>query len=504
MATFPDLLRFAHAASRGAFLPYFHAGALANIFMRLACGASRRVLLAAPPRHSKTSAFAVYGAPWYLLGNPSKQYVYAAHSATFAEQKGSQARDVFAESAPLYGHHLSETSFSAGRWAVSRHGGSMRSVGVGTAVMGEGIDLLCIDDPIPGAAEAASQAFKDQLWEWFSGTLINRLNPDAGVLVFHQRFATDDLIGRILERMTAGGPAWEYHCWPVIAEDHDPLGRPPGGLLWPDVWPLHKLQEKWADSTQFWIEAQYGQRPTVLGGNHFKADWFKGKFFTSDGERYYPSGRDSWARHQCPVFVTADLAASEKTSANFTVFLAAAVTPRRDMLLLDVERKRHPIDRIVPALLQFCQRHGPSWCGIEADGFQAAIAQEAMRTPGMPPVRLLKTASRSKLVRATDAILMAERGQIFTPEVAPWKEAFLSELCAFTGDDKKDRYDDQVDVLSWGAIEHKRARFEAPSFAGSKPAADGHEERHVVHPADVLRARPRRASRLNPFVGRGY
>jgi hypothetical protein len=35
-----------------------------------------------------------------------------------------------------------------------------------------------------------------------------------------------------------------------------------------------------------------------------------------------------------------DLAASEKTSADFTVFLACAVTPDQDLLLFEVVRER--------------------------------------------------------------------------------------------------------------------------------------------------------------------
>ncbi len=67
-------------------------------------------------------------------------------------------------------------------------------------------------------------------------------------------------------------------------------------------------------------------------------------------------------------------------------------------------------------------------------------------------VKPVSPLGRDKLNRATGAIAMAASGRIFIPEVQTRDfdvEELINELVRFTGDDKKDGKDDQVDVLSY-------------------------------------------------------
>jgi predicted phage terminase large subunit-like protein len=105
-----------------------------------------------------------------------------------------------------------------------------------------------------------------------------------------------------------------------------------------------------------------------------------------------------------------------------------------------------------PELARACSRWRPWWVALEANGFQVFVAEEARNTPGMPPVREIEPEGKSKLVRAQPALVRAERGRILLPEYAPWLEDFLSELVLFTGDERRDAHDDQVDVLSYAAL----------------------------------------------------
>ena len=81
-----------------------------------------------------------------------------------------------------------------------------------------------------------------------------------------------------------------------------------------------------------------------------------------------------------------------------------------------------------------------------------ALVKEARKTGGIPTVKLLETLNRSKLVRATPAINRACGGQLYVPEEAPWLDEFLAELVQFTGDERQDAHDDQVDALAYGVI----------------------------------------------------
>jgi hypothetical protein len=38
---------------------------------------------------------------------------------------------------------------------------------------------------------------------------------------------------------------------------------------------------------------------------------------------------------------------------------------------------------------------------------------------------------------------------VYLPDSAPWKEQFIAECVQFTGDEKQDAHDDQVDCLAY-------------------------------------------------------
>jgi len=195
-------------------------------------------------------------------------------------------------------------------------------------------------------------------------------------------------------------------------------------------------------------------------GGRFKREWFRRyRVEIIDGELYYVlPGREprSAKVSDCWNFLTCDPAASEKETADYTVIGTFCVTPLRDLLILDIVRLQCGVDQIVPALAQACRRCDPAWVGIEATGFQWAIVFAARKHPGIPTVKGLEPEGKGKLVRATPAIIRCEAGGIFFPESAPWLEDFKAELVQFTGDDKVDAHDDQVDVLAYAVQELDR------------------------------------------------
>jgi predicted phage terminase large subunit-like protein len=168
---------------------------------------------------------------------------------------------------------------------------------------------------------------------------------------------------------------------------------------------------------------------------------------------------------ECWKFCTVDPACTEKETSDFTAIATFAVTPQRDLLVLDVVRKRLAMDRIVPELADVCGRWQPLWAGIESTGFQVGIVKTAAQCPGIPSVKALEPQGKGKLVRATPAIIRCEAGQVFVPESAPWREDFIAECVQFTGDEKQDAHDDQVDCLAY-AVQHldQYPAWEAATF----------------------------------------
>ena len=77
---------------------------------------------------------------------------------------------------------------------------------VGGTLTGRGADLIVIDDPLK-AEEAMSETSRKRAIDWYSGTLVSRLNDKehGPIIVVMQRLHENDLAGHLLEQ---GG--WEH------------------------------------------------------------------------------------------------------------------------------------------------------------------------------------------------------------------------------------------------------------------------------------------------------
>jgi hypothetical protein len=131
-------------------------------------------------------------------------------------------------------------------------------------------------------ADARSQVIRDGVWEWFNGTVYNRLQPGGAIILINHRMHEDDLVGRLIERMKAGADTWTIICLPAVAEapseeypEPDPLGRKVGEALWPSSYPIEALNRIRANTLARNWSALYQQRPTPDEGEMFVPERIK-------------------------------------------------------------------------------------------------------------------------------------------------------------------------------------------------------------------------------------
>ncbi len=83
--------------------------------------------------------------------------------------------------------------------------------------------LTVIDDPVKSRAEAESQTYRDNIWDWFNDDIYTRLEPNGKVILIQTRWHEDDLAGRLLrESNEDGGEKWEVVNLPALAESVSP------------------------------------------------------------------------------------------------------------------------------------------------------------------------------------------------------------------------------------------------------------------------------------------
>jgi predicted phage terminase large subunit-like protein len=156
---------------------------------------------------------------------------------------------------------------------------------------------------------------------------------------------------------------------------------------------------------------------------------------------------------------------SQKQTADYTVVAVWGVTPNRDLLLLHRVRKRIAGPDQVPLLRKLYEEWKPDTIGIESVAYQISVVQAARRD-GLPVVELKP--DKDKVSRSLTAAARLEGGNVWWPKGAPWLDEWESELLLFPNS----RHDDQVDALSYAALEVGKRRRVVNSEAMARALAD--------------------------------
>jgi hypothetical protein len=220
-------------------------------------------------------------------------------------------------------------------------GGGVYCAGIGGALTGRACNVLWVDDPVKDRASAESGTIREAAWAWWENVALTRLAPGARVCLIQTRWHTDDLAGRILSRPSP--LRWKTITIPAIAEDNDVLGRKPGGeLASVRSRPAGYFRRLRAGMSHYVFSALYQQHPVAAEGNFFRRQAFR---YWRPAEPW-PDGRaridcegQPVILQDCWLFGTVDVAASAKTSADYTVIALWAATPSDDLILLDRERE---------------------------------------------------------------------------------------------------------------------------------------------------------------------
>jgi predicted phage terminase large subunit-like protein len=390
-----------------------------------------RLAVFMPPGAAKSTYASILYAPWHLAQHPSANIIAASHTAELAEKWGRRVRNLIAEHSPVLGVGLAPDSQAAGRWETDS-GGEYFAAGVGGAIAGRRADLVVIDDPIRSREDADSETVRDKIWDWYKSDLYTRLKPGGRIVLIQTRWHEDDLAGRLLADMAAGGDHWEVISLPALAEADDPLGRPVGQPLWPEWEDEANLERKRrAVGARDW-SALYQQRPAPEDGDYFKLEWLKPYDIAPDPKLMRIYGGSDYA-------VTAN-------GGDFTVHAVVGLDPEGRMYLLDLWRKQAASDEWVEAFCDLVRKWKPlGWAeeqGQIKSGVgpfldrrqrerQAYVFREQFPTRGDKAIRAQSIRGR-----------MAQEG-LYVHEKAEWFPALRSELLSFPAG----KHDDQVDAL---------------------------------------------------------
>ncbi len=265
------------------------------------------LMMALPPRHTKSLFCSILYPAFWLGHNPEKQIIHSSYAAALSNSFSLQVRAMVRDSEQykiLFPHMaLSPERQRLDDWKLVT-GGGFKSIGVGGGITGHGADLFIIDDPHKEGDEKSPTQLQ-AVFDWWTSAARTRLSPGAAVLFPMTRWAPRDLAGRQLEIAEHDRKAdqWELLRLPAIAEKKDPLGRKRGTALWPERYSLEALLKIRAISERY-FEALFQQNPQITDQPLFKLDDFVRSDVPVVGE----------------IFWTVDLASTIQSRADYTVF----------------------------------------------------------------------------------------------------------------------------------------------------------------------------------------
>lgn len=388
-------------------------------------------MLLCPPQHGKSQSSSER-APALALGNaPSMDVISASATAHLAEKFGRSVRDCINshEYRNLFpGTQLSEDSQAKGEWRTQQ-GGGYYAVGVGGALMGRGAELAIIDDPFATWDDAQSEITRENVWDWYTGTLYNRVRPGGAIILIQHRMHEDDLAGRLIEQQKHGGDKWEIVEFPALLHD------PP----WPERYDRQALERIKAISGPRKWSALYMQNPTPDEGTFFKRDWFR---------RYTPEQLPK-ALHK---YISSDHAPAGNEDGDFT---CVRVWGRNgdDIYLLDGFRKQETIDvsmaRVVGCKAEnkvgLLQKHKPlCWFPEDDNNWKAVagfVAKEMRRESQYCRIEPISPHGSDKMTKAQAIQGMASMGCVWIP-VGPEGDEIIEQYVKFPGG----KNDDEVDT----------------------------------------------------------
>ncbi|MDO9338110.1 MAG: hypothetical protein Q7T61_17070 [Caulobacter sp.] len=408
-------------------------------------GEIRRLMGFMPPGSAKSTYAVDVFTPWFLARGRNRSVLVVTYATALAGRRGRKARSVTRQ--PVF-QALMDVVPEKGRasaidWGLS-NGGEWMGAGMLAGITGNRADLVVIDDPVKGRAEADSALIRKRTREEFDDTVRTRLKSGGRIVLIQTRWHEDDLAGSLLPEDYDGrsgpvlcrdGETWEVVSIPALAErEDDPLGRRVGDWLWPEYWPA----DHWGQfrlNPRTW-NALYQQRPRPEEGGYFERRCFQ-----------------RFQEHELPkalrYYGSSDYAVTEG-GGDFTRLTVWGVDARLNLWRVGSwggqTSSEQWIERQCDLIADYRRRGGiRRWFG-EAGVIQRAVepmlrAKMRQRKVSCPLEWL--SSGQDKATRARAAQALVREGRVWVRDDGDG-DCFIDECVAFpTG-----RYDDEVDCLS--------------------------------------------------------
>lgn len=238
---------------------------LANTLQEFVFNSPKKVLvISIPPRCGKSRTASLF-AEWTFGKDPTKKIMTGSYNETLSTQFAKTVRNTIQTQKvepfiPVFSDVFPDVKIKQGdaamnMWSLEGQYSSYLATSPSGTATGFGCSLMIIDDVIKNAQEANNQLTKQAHYEWFTNTMLSRLEEGGKIIIIMTRWASDDLAGRIINHFKDDA---EVISLKALQDD--------GTMLCEDVLSRESYEEKKKLMSPDIFYANYQQEPIDLKG----------------------------------------------------------------------------------------------------------------------------------------------------------------------------------------------------------------------------------------------
>lgn len=238
---------------------------LANTLQEFVFNSPKKVLvISIPPRTGKSRTASLF-AEWTFGKDPTKKIMTGSYNETLSTQFAKTVRNTIQTQKvepfiPVFSDVFPDVKIKQGdaamnMWSLEGQYSSYLATSPSGTATGFGCSLMIIDDVIKNAQEANNQLTKQSHYEWFTNTMLSRLEEGGKIIIIMTRWASDDLAGRIINHFKDDA---EVISLKALQDD--------GTMLCEDVLSRESYEEKKKLMSPDIFYANYQQEPIDLKG----------------------------------------------------------------------------------------------------------------------------------------------------------------------------------------------------------------------------------------------
>lgn len=238
---------------------------LANTLQEFVFNSPKKVLvISIPPRTGKSRTASLF-AEWTFGKDPTKKIMTGSYNETLSTQFAKTVRNTIQTQKvepfiPVFSDVFPDVKIKQGdaamnMWSLEGQYSSYLATSPSGTATGFGCSLMIIDDVIKNAQEANNQLTKQSHYEWFTNTMLSRLEEGGKIIIIMTRWASDDLAGRIINHFKEDA---EVISLKALQDD--------GTMLCDEVLSRESYEEKKKLMSPDIFYANYQQEPIDLKG----------------------------------------------------------------------------------------------------------------------------------------------------------------------------------------------------------------------------------------------